>query len=240
MVKQQYYRTQGSKNQAVKSRVKENRVKYFQNFLLFSFFSWRKATNSPVPGKIFIDPIAAAFLSPCEHLAHREFPTAVTCLCPGFGTKPSQVSLNFHSFKTFSHLPLMQLCGLATGLHRGQAGMGTGDVFSVWGQLGAALAGLPRCGTGLGRLWPLHLPSLPPCNTRIVGAELPLLCSPCLTKRGGFSLPQQHAAPVVSCLGREIKQRNINVKDILEKVATLAKHRPDEIPDSFSFNLFWL
>lgn len=125
-MKQQYYRTQGSKNRAVKSRVKENRVKYFQNFLLFSFFSWRKATNSPVPGKIFIDPIAAAFLSPCEHLAHREFPTAVTCLCPGFGTKPSQVSLNFHSFKTFSHLPLMQLCGLATGLHRGQAGMGTG------------------------------------------------------------------------------------------------------------------
>lgn len=104
-----------------------------------------------MPGKVFTDPTAAAFLSSYEHLTRKEFPTAVTCssLCPWFGTKPSGVSLNFLGLKTFPHLPLAQLCGSASGLHRGKQGWHWG-LACVWAQVRAALAGLPGCGTGWG------------------------------------------------------------------------------------------
>lgn len=126
MVKQQYYRTQGSKHQAVKSRVKKNRVKYFQNFLLFSFSSWRKARREfpyALSGKIFTDPIAATFLMSIWPTRNSQLLSPAVALCPGFGTKPSGVSLNFHSSKTFPQLPLTQPCGSASGLHRGEARM---------------------------------------------------------------------------------------------------------------------
>lgn len=114
LVKEHHHRIQGSKNQAVKSGVKENRVKCFQNFLLYAFSSLtcKQRRDSPMPGKIFIDAITAAFWSPyasagAEHLAHETFSIAVSCnsLCPQSSNNPSRISLNFHSLKTFPHLP---------------------------------------------------------------------------------------------------------------------------------------
>lgn len=83
----------GKKKPVVQNGVKENRVKHFQNFLLFDFSSLthKQWKDSPMPGKIF-NPITAAFQSQhasvgAEHLAHEKFLTAAICstLCPGFG-----------------------------------------------------------------------------------------------------------------------------------------------------------
>lgn len=197
----------------------------------------RKSSLTP------LQQLFCPFMSIWPTRSSRLLSPAVLC-ARGLALNPHEWAWIF-SFKAFPHLPLTQLCGLATGLHRGEAGMVTGGwlVFSVWGQLRAALAGLPHCGTGLGRLQPLQLPSLPPCNTGILGAELLLLCSPCLTKwflhltakcsPSCFLLRQRNQTEEHWC------HKNLCDLKILEKVATLAKHRPDEIP-VFPFNLFWL
>lgn len=57
----------------------------------------------------------------------------------------SAVSLNFHHLKTFPHLPLTQLCGSASGLHRGHE-MGQTEVWHVFRTDQSYPAGLPGRG----------------------------------------------------------------------------------------------
>lgn len=81
-----------------------------------------------MPGKIFISPIAAAFLSPYEHLAHKKFPAGVTCssLCPGFGTK-LRTQPEFSLSENFPTPPTYAALWLGLWAAQGKAGMGTGS-----------------------------------------------------------------------------------------------------------------
>lgn len=163
--KKQHHRIQESRNWVIKSGAVEKTVKYFQNFLLFAFsLTFEQQRDSPVPGKIFTDPIAAAFLYPyasagAVHLTHEKFSIAVICgrFCLGWVITPSGTNLNFLSLKTFPELSTytaLPLCQWVACRPPGRAEASFWDVFSgleatvwAWPQNGipGADVGPPFC-----------------------------------------------------------------------------------------------
>lgn len=179
MVKQQCHRTQGSKHQAVKRRVKEN-SEVFSKFSVV-FFLFMEKRNKGIPlcqGKSSLTPLqqlSCPLTSTWLARSSRLLSPAVKCPLVWHQALRSQPE-----FSQFENLPTPPTCSaLWLGLWASRDGTGGWHVCEHRSEL--PWLGCQAVGQA-GEIVAPHLPLLPPCHTRILGAELLLLCSLCLTK----------------------------------------------------------
>lgn len=164
MVKQQCHRTQGSKHQAVKRRVKEN-SEVFSKFSVV-FFLFMEKRNKGIPlcqGKSSLTPLqqlSCPLTSTWLARSSRLLSPAVKCPLVWHQALRSQPEFSVWKPSHTSHL----LSSVAWSL--GKQGWHWG-LARVWAQIRAALAGLPGCGTGWGDCGPSPAlaPTLPHKDT---------------------------------------------------------------------------
>lgn len=132
-----------------------------------------------MPGKIFTGPIAATFLSPYEHLAHKSswlLSPAVAC-AQGLALNSQESAWTFTVWKLSHSSPLHSSVAWPLGC----TGVRTACFQCV--RTDQSCPGwAARLWDGRGEAGSPHLPSIPPCGTRTLAAQMLLLCSPCLTK----------------------------------------------------------